>query len=51
MSVKGKSTLTLFLFIFAGIVLGGFLGTWLGQYDFFYWLAYRSEEHSLNSSH
>ncbi len=40
MSVKGKSTLTLFLFIFAGIVLGGFLGTWLGQYDFFYWLAY-----------
>lgn len=40
MSVKGKSALTLFLFIFSGIVLGGFLGEWLGQYDFFYWLAY-----------
>lgn len=40
MSVRGKSTWTLFLFIFAGIVLGGFLGEWLGQYDFFYWLAY-----------
>lgn len=40
MSIKGKSALTLFLFIFAGIVLGGFIGDWLGQYDFFYWLAY-----------
>ena len=39
-SIKGKSAFTLFLFVFSGIVLGGFLGDWLGQYDFFYWLAY-----------
>ena len=39
-SVRGKSTLTLFLFVFSGIVLGGFIGEWLGQYDFFYWLSY-----------
>ena len=39
-SIKGKSAFTLFLFIFSGIVLGGFLGDWLGQYDFFYWLAH-----------
>lgn len=40
MALKGKSTWTLILFLLAGIVLGGFLGDWLGQYDALYWLAY-----------
>lgn len=40
MAIKGKSTLTLILFILAGIVIGGFLGQWLGGYEGFAWLAY-----------
>ncbi len=40
MTLKGKSTWTLILFLLAGIVVGGFIGELLGQYDFFYWLSY-----------
>lgn len=38
--MKGKSALSFFLFLFAGIVLGGFLGDLLGGYPAFSWLAY-----------
>lgn len=40
MTLKGKTAWTLILFLMAGIVLGGFIGELLGQFDFFYWLAY-----------
>ncbi|MCF0136514.1 MAG: DUF4321 domain-containing protein [Lachnospiraceae bacterium] len=40
MTLKGKSTWSLILFLMCGIVLGGFIGELLGQFDFFYWLAY-----------
>jgi hypothetical protein len=40
MSVKGKSTWVLILFIFAGIVVGGFIGEILAPYDFWSWLSY-----------
>ena len=40
MAIRGKNNWTLFLFILAGIVLGGFLLEWLCSYDFGRWLAY-----------
>ena len=40
MTIKGKSVWSLIIFLLCGIVLGGFLGEILGQYDFLYWLAY-----------
>lgn len=38
--MKGKSWLVLFLVMFAGIVLGGFLGDLLGSLPYMGWLSY-----------
>lgn len=37
---RGSNGLGLFLLIFAGIVIGGFVGEWLGGYPSFSWLGY-----------
>ncbi len=37
---RGTSGWALFLLVFAGIVIGGFVGEWLGGYQSFSWLAY-----------
>ena len=37
---SGKSALSFVLFLLAGIVLGGFLGHYLGQFKYFEWLNY-----------
>lgn len=37
---RGASGWALFLLVFAGIVIGGFVGEWLGAYQSFSWLAY-----------
>lgn len=37
---RGASGWALFLLVFAGIVIGGFVGEWLGVYQSFSWLAY-----------
>ena len=37
---KGAGGWALFLLMFAGIVIGGFIGEWLGGYPSFSWLAY-----------
>jgi len=37
---RGDSGWALFLLFFAGIVIGGFVGEWLGTYPSFAWLAY-----------
>ena len=36
----GAGGWALFLLMFAGIVIGGFIGEWLGGYPSFSWLAY-----------
>ena len=39
-NTNGKNVWTLFLFLLAGIVLGGFLGSTLGQLPYLSWLLY-----------
>ncbi len=41
-SKGNKTTWTLFLFVLAGIVVGGALGSYLGVYKYFDWLAFGS---------
>ncbi len=38
--LQNKSTVLLILLLFAGIVLGGFIGDWLGSSSVFSWLNY-----------
>ena len=37
---SGKSALSFILFLLAGVVLGGFLGYYLGRFPYFQWLDY-----------
>lgn len=39
----GKNTRSLFLFLLAGIVLGGFAGYYLGELPYFTWLNYGND--------
>ena len=38
--LHSKSFPVLFILLLAGVVLGGFIGDWLGSYDAFRWLGY-----------
>ena len=38
--LQNKNTLVLILLLFAGVVLGGFIGDWLGSSAGFSWLGY-----------
>lgn len=40
---KGKNNWALFLFILAGIVIGGFIGHYLGQLTYMQWINFGDE--------
>jgi hypothetical protein len=40
---KGKNNWVLFIFILMGIVIGGFIGHYLGQFPYFQWLNFGKE--------